>query len=372
MKILFLSDGLSPFVLGGMQQHSAMLVKHLAPLVDQITLVHCGPINSTPPEDKAVLELLGNPLNVEIIGIPFNDKSILPGHYVRSSKGYSNDIFEAIKHKLSTFDVIYAQGFTGYAFVGKHKNLIVNLHGLEMFQKSFSFTENLKKIILRPLALHVLKGANIVVSLGGRLTDILLQLGIPPNKVLISPNGIDAKIIKTDHQYSETKSGPVKYIFIGRNEKRKGYSVLTNAISIIEKRIHLTIIGDFPKIESDKHTLNFTGLLTSKDEIYGLIDKADILISTSLSEGMPTVILEAMARGKAIIATDVGAVSTLVNEANGWLIEPNNLDDLIRNLNNVQRSSLVNRNHVSLEKANSFTWDKISVELLASFIQRQT
>ena len=42
LKVLFLADGLAPFVLGGMQQHSTQLVKHMAPLVESITLVHCG------------------------------------------------------------------------------------------------------------------------------------------------------------------------------------------------------------------------------------------------------------------------------------------------------------------------------------------
>ena len=45
MRLLFLTDGLSPFVLGGMQQHSTMLVKHLAPLVDHVTVMHCGNLN---------------------------------------------------------------------------------------------------------------------------------------------------------------------------------------------------------------------------------------------------------------------------------------------------------------------------------------
>jgi uncharacterized membrane protein YqjE len=47
-----------------------------------------------------------------------------------------------------------------------------------------------------------------------------------------------------------------------------------------------------------------------------------------LSEGMPTVILEAMARGLVVIASDVGAVDELVSADNGWLIPPGNPDAL--------------------------------------------
>ena len=47
-----------------------------------------------------------------------------------------------------------------------------------------------------------------------------------------------------------------------------------------------------------------------------------------MSEGMPTVILEAMARGLAIIASDVGAVASEVSDDNGWLIEAGNAQQL--------------------------------------------
>ena len=56
---------------------------------------------------------------------------------------------------------------------------------------------------------------------------------------------------------------------------------------------------------------------------------SDVLVVPSLSEGMPTVILEAMARGKAVIATDVGAVSDLVSEEE-WCVdsEPGSVEEL--------------------------------------------
>ena len=141
MKILFLTDGLAPFVIGGMQQHSTMMVKHLAPLVDEITVMHCGNPNKDPASDSDVLGALGSPSNVSVIGFVFKDQSSFPGHYVRASKKYSLNLYNTISNDLSSFDVVYAQGFTGYAFIAKHKKLVSNLHGLEMFQRSFSLRE---------------------------------------------------------------------------------------------------------------------------------------------------------------------------------------------------------------------------------------
>ena len=58
LRVLFLADGLAPFVLGGMQQHSTQLVKHMAPMVERLTLLHCGELNgNVPASDEVLAEL---------------------------------------------------------------------------------------------------------------------------------------------------------------------------------------------------------------------------------------------------------------------------------------------------------------------------
>lgn len=56
--------------------------------------------------------------------------------------------------------------------------------------------------------------------------------------------------------------------------------------------------------------------------------QSDVLVVPSFSEGMPTVILEAMAQNLAIIGTDVGAVRAMVSMENGFLITPGNVNEL--------------------------------------------
>ena len=69
----------------------------------------------------------------------------------------------------------------------------------------------------------------------------------------------------------------------------------------------------------------YYGLIKNTEKIVKIIDKMDVLICPSYSEGMPNVIIEAMARGLAIIATNVGAVSLLIDNKVGWLIDKDNL-----------------------------------------------
>ena len=363
MKILFLTDGLAPFVIGGMQQHSTMMVKHLAPLVEEITVMHCGYPNESPASDSEVLGFLGSPSNVSVIGIVFNDKSSFPGHYVRASKKYSLNLYNTISNDLSSFDVVYAQGFTGYAFIAKHKKLVSNLHGLEMFQRSFSLREKLKKLIIRNLALRIIQQSSFVISLGGKLTDILLGLGV--ERIILSPNGIDTKRLLN----SSTKTvEAISFIFIGRNDKRKGFSILLEALKRSKEKVSLKVIGPWPEIKTPPHNLIYYGEIKSKDKIFEIIDTSDVLVVPSLSEGMPTVILEAMARGKAVIATDVGAVSELVSEENGVLIQAGSVEELSNAITNISKDNLHRAEMVSIQKAKNLTWDRVIENLLKELI----
>ncbi len=59
---------------------------------------------------------------------------------------------------------------------------------------------------------------------------------------------------------------------------------------------------------------------------------SDVLVCPSYSEGMPNVILEGMANGLAIIATDVGAVGLMVSKNNGWLLDFPSVNNISRSL----------------------------------------
>ena len=87
-----------------------------------------------------------------------------------------------------------------------------------------------------------------------------------------------------------------------------------------------TFIGPIPEVHQiiDKR-ISYLGSITDNEKIKNVLTKSDILVCPSYSEGMPNVILEGMATGNAIIATDIGAVNQLVNRDNGWLISIKNI-----------------------------------------------
>jgi glycosyltransferase involved in cell wall biosynthesis len=210
-----------------------------------------------------------------------------------------------------------------------------------------------------------------VISLGGDLTDTLHRIGVNNKRIVVSQNGIETKYILSNSEVKqnlkEIDSTLLRIIFIGRNDKVKGLDILRQALSKISSPLHLTIVGYVGLIKSRIHIIENLGVIKSKDELFKRIDASHALVVPSLSEGMPTVILEAMARGKAIIATDVGAVSELVDESNGRLIPPYDVKALAEAINKIKVDVVEKGSNSSLSKVTSFTWGEIAKKFLSKF-----
>lgn len=353
MRLLFLTDGLAPFVVGGMQQHSTLLVKHMAHLVDDITLMHCGMINEAPPHSDEIMEALGHPRNVVAIGAPFLDSGRLPGHYLRASKSLSQSYLR-LAGSLSDYDAIYAQGLTGYAFLNMHQRVVVNLHGLNMFQPGFSMRERVSKALMRPMFRRLIRNAWRNISLGGKLSELLLMQGAPHQSVVVIPNAIEGRWILSSEALKKRiflrKDMKPRFVLIGRNDYVKGFHVLREAMKLLETPIELHLIGNWPQWDAGIHCVFYHGLIREKAEVMSKLDECDVLLMPSLSEGMPTVILEAMARGLAVIATDVGAVRDIVQSK--WLIPPGNAEILAHSIRN---ASCCQQNNLKM-----FVWEIVA------------
>ena len=101
-------------------------------------------------------------------------------------------------------------------------------------------------------------------------------------------------------------------------------------------------------------------------KIKDVLDSSDVLICPSYSEGMPNVILEAMARGLVIITTDVGANSLMVGEDNGLLLNNSNHKTIQKGMEYIlfmDENKLLDKKLSSLKKIQkSFLWNEIAKE----------
>ena len=120
---------------------------------------------------------------------------------------------------------------------------------------------------------------------------------------------------------------------VGRLDVQKGIADLLEAAKLVIDQCplwHLALAGDGPcrgwlleQIEVQPSLAGRVHWLGPRDDIPALLKSADILVLASLWEGMPNVVLEAMAAGRPVVATAVeGTEELVVPGQTGWLVPP--------------------------------------------------
>ncbi len=375
MKIALLTDGIYPFVIGGMQRHSYFLAKYLAQKKIYVRVYHCIQKHHESSYYERLKDIFSSEeLNyLELVLIPFDFRSRFPGYYLLESYLYSKRIYDHLIGDIDKFDFIYSKGFTAWHLLKKKRNhfpkIGIKLHGYEMYQYAPDLKTKLQHYLLRIPTSFVNKNADIVFSYGGKITEILMnRLSVNKEKIIEIPTGIEKSLIVDNITDSHSE---VNFVFMGRYEKRKGVENLNKVLlNLIRQNINFNFhfIGQIPehlKI-ADKRVLYY-GVIKDYTLIKDLLKKMDILICPSYSEGMPNVIVEAMANGLTVVATDIGAVNLLVNEETGYLLPNNHLDILEKTLMSILKEDkkvLSLKKNAALQHIQNFTWEKIIDELV--------
>lgn len=151
------------------------------------------------------------------------------------------------------------------------------------------------------------------------------------------------KIDKTELVDESISSYPgVKIGFIGRLAEAKGLAFLINAMNQLrDKKLKLFIAGT-GQLESElkvkvqelnlKDCIEFLGY---REDTGKIISSCDLMIMPSLFEGLPLTLIEYMAYGKLIIATNINGINEILNEKNGILVQKENSDELAKAISKV-------------------------------------
>lgn len=369
MKVALITDGIYPYVMGGMQKHSYFLAKYFAKNKVFVDLYHYKDINvgNLPcPFTKEELDY------INVFDIVYPKPRHFPGHYLYERYLYSKTIL-AVFLKQPKVDFIYAKGFAAWALLknrSKYKiqtPIGVNFHGYEMFQKWPDFKTGIHLQILKQPVLYHMRNADKLFSYGGKISNIIKNKGFE-DKIIEIPTGIGSEWIT--HSENDKNKDIVKFVFVGRAERRKGIQEINLAIKALDQynfECHfIGPINDTLKIKSNK--VIYHGPIYDAEILKKHLDEKDILLCPSYSEGMPNVIMEGMARGLAIIATDVGAVSKLVNTENGWLLDTK--DNISKSLMKAMTEAILNPNKISsmknssINKVKALQWNHVIKKLI--------
>jgi len=172
-------------------------------------------------------------------------------------------------------------------------------------------------------------------------------------------------------------------MFVGRINQRKGVDYLIDAIPKVlqnVKNIRFLLVGSGNTVFYKQRArelgiekyINFVGHVSHK-EVSKYYASADIFILPSLYEGMPFVVLEAMAAGKPVISTNITGIPDIINNGHtGFLIDPKDVKAIVNRIiilakNEKLRENLGNNGREHIKKF--FNIETVAKQLLSVFEQ---
>lgn len=202
-------------------------------------------------------------------------------------------------------------------------------------------TKTLKMRAYASLDKFALRSFTRIVAVSDAVAQELVRSGVPFHKITLIENGVDPTVFRngTDRIRAELNLQNVPVIgYVGRLAPEKGLDVLLNSIPGIIKHcpvVHVILVGDGPlrnQLVELAQTLEigsrvkFLGVRRDMADIYRAID---ILVLPSRDEGLPMTILEALAAGKAVVASSVGQIPHVIhNYETGLLVQPDSRQQL--------------------------------------------
>lgn len=273
----------------------------------------------------------------------------VPTHIIPTLKPFDFTKWKIVKRLLQKekVDLVHAHGTRAnsnvlWAARSLGIPVIYTVHGWSFHPDQKPIVRKLR--ILGEKYLTSKSDLNISVSASNQQTG---KNFIPSFESIVINNGIDQEKFnpKKPHKDIRTELGidqdVLLVLFIARFTSHKQPLTLIEAFARAlssNANMHLLMVGDGDQ-KNEAITLidklritNKIKLLSFRQDVPDVLAAADIFVLPSLWEGLPIGLLEAMAMGKTIIASDVDGTSEVVqHDRNGWLVETS---DLISNLSN--------------------------------------
>lgn len=255
------------------------------------------------------------------------------------------------------------------------KPYIVSLRGSDVpgYDPSFKLVDYLHRA-LRPITRRILAHSRHVVANSESLRELALK-SYPENPISVVTNGVSPTIFRpasAPHKPGAT----IRALCVARLVKRKGIHYLLEAIEQSNaSNLRVTIVGTGPEEASLRQlakSLSIEGRVEfmgqqSPQSMANCYRSADFLVHPALAESFSMTLLEAMASGLPIVATDVGGIPELVEpDENGFLVPPGDVpalaDAITRMAVPTVRARFAEANRAKILAG--FTWERIGEQYL--------
>jgi len=220
----------------------------------------------------------------------------------------------------------------------------------------------------------IMRGAAHVITLSPEQADMVQQrYRLSSDKVSYLPNGVSQKYLDLGSKTQNKKiSAPLRLLFVGRLSAQKRVDRLIKALSLTKADVQLNIVGDGEdraKLEKlvkqrDLKNITFHGLKEGQ-ELLDTYQQADVFVLPSDKEGMPLVLLEAMAAGLPVIGSDVQGIREHL-AGSGVLVPrplPSTFAKAIDDFYSHRDERFSTLSQAGQDKAADYSWPKLATRL---------
>jgi glycosyltransferase involved in cell wall biosynthesis len=207
----------------------------------------------------------------------------------------------------------------------------------------------------------------------------LIENGTPRDAISVVPYGVDLERFSPSPLDTERDtSGPLKLLFVGTINQRKGIKYLLEALRLVgSKNVELTVCG---RVVDDLSLFKpFASQVTirssvSAAELLAAYRTADLFVFPSVVEGFAQVLLESLASGLPLLSTTSTAAPDLISEGiEGFVVEPCRPDLLANRIEwaMANRGSLREMRAAARQRATHFTWARFRKGVVDSVLAFQ-
>jgi glycosyltransferase involved in cell wall biosynthesis len=182
----------------------------------------------------------------------------------------------------------------------------------------------------------ILHRSDAVIAVSDAVAAHVRSLGVAAAKINVVPNGVDHETFHPGPPRAQ--GGPLEVVFVGRLIANKAPEVVVRAIERVRAAavaVRVTFVGDGPERDALEASVRSLGLddvvrfVGEQADVADYLRNADVFVRPSLTEGMSLAVLEAMACGLCVIASDIRANRELLGDnRSGLLVSPGDSDAL--------------------------------------------